>query len=289
MQGLHRTGFGFVEIGSVTPEPQAGNELPRVFRLNEDAGLINRYGFNSEGHEVIYSRVKLENDKEKRAIIGVNLGKNKLSPVAAEDYVAGVKKFGKVADYLVINVSSPNTPGLRGLQQRAELENLISLVVEARNSLNVTKLPPLLLKIAPDLSQEEKIDIANVVLQDKCRVDGIIVCNTTISRPSDLKSECKNETGGLSGQPLKDISTRCIGDFYRLTGGRIPIIGVGGVASGQDAYEKILAGASLIQLYTSFAFQGPPVVRRIKRELDEILRSNGYQNIAEAVGKSSTK
>nr|CAG4637134.1 EOG090X08P9 [Ceriodaphnia reticulata]SVE73024.1 EOG090X08P9 [Ceriodaphnia reticulata] len=289
IQGLHRTGFGFVEIGSVTPEPQEGNTSPRVFRLNEDAGLINRYGFNSEGHEAVYGRVKLESEKQERAVIGVNLGKNKLTPVAAEDYVAGVKKFGEIADYLVINVSSPNTPGLRGLQQKAELENLITLVVEARNNLSVSKLPPLLLKIAPDLSQEEKKDIADVVLKDKCRVDGIIVCNTTISRPSDLKSECKSEAGGLSGQPLKDISTRCIRDFYRLTGGRIPIIGVGGVASGQDAYEKILAGASLVQLYTSFAFQGPPVVRRIKRELDEILRSNGYQSIAEAVGKSSTK
>lgn len=156
----------------------------------------NRYGFNSEGHEVIYSRVKLENDKEKRAIIGVNLGKNKLSPVAAEDYVAGVKKFGQVADYLVINVSSPNTPGLRGLQQKAELENLISLVVEARNSLNLTKLPPLLLKIAPDLSQEEKKDIANVVLQDK--VCCLFCCDTFIPVWYNLTLSCSVALMGLS-------------------------------------------------------------------------------------------
>nr|CAG4651101.1 EOG090X08P9 [Simocephalus serrulatus]SVE94326.1 EOG090X08P9 [Simocephalus serrulatus] len=288
MQGLYRTGFGFVEIGSVTPEAQEGNQKPRVFRLTEDDAIINRYGFNSEGHEAVYSRVKVEGEKQERAIIGVNLGKNKLSTNAVDDYVAGVKKFGEIADYLVINVSSPNTPGLRALQQKAELENLIAPVVEARNNLKISRLPPLLLKIAPDLTEAEKKDIASVVLKEKCRVDGLIVCNTTVSRPSDLKSDLKSETGGLSGQPLKDVSTRCIRDIYRLTRGQIPIVGVGGVASGQDAYEKVLAGASLIQLYTSFAFQGPPVVRRIKRELDELLRLNGYQSVAEAVGKSST-
>nr|SVE73644.1 EOG090X08P9 [Daphnia atkinsoni] len=287
MQGLHKTGFGFVEIGSVTPQPQEGNKKPRVFRLEEDNAIINRYGFNSEGHEAVYNRVRLEGGKQDRAIIGVNLGKNKLSAMGdVKDYVIGVEKFGAIADYLVINISSPNTPGLRGLQQKAELENLISLVLEARNKLRVEKLPPLLVKIAPDLSEEEKKDIASVILKEKCRVDGIIVCNTTTSRPSDLKSPNKNEIGGLSGQPLRDISTRCIGDFYRLTGGQIPIIGVGGVASGQDAYEKILAGASLVQLYSSFALEGPPIVRRIKRELDEILRSKGYLNVTEAIGKS---
>nr|SVE86211.1 EOG090X08P9 [Daphnia similis]SVE86839.1 EOG090X08P9 [Daphnia similis]SVE87465.1 EOG090X08P9 [Daphnia similis]SVE88093.1 EOG090X08P9 [Daphnia similis] len=288
MQGLHRTGFGFVEIGSVTPKPQEGNPKPRVFRLEEDNAIINRYGFNSEGHEAVFNRVRQEKGKQERAIIGVNLGKNKVSAMEdVRDYVIGVEKFGAIADYLVINISSPNTPGLRGLQQKAELENLISSVLEARNKLGTAILPPLLVKIAPDLSEAEKKDVVSVILKDKCRVDGIIVCNTTTSRPSDLKSQCKDEIGGLSGQPLKDISTRCIRDFYRLTNGQIPIIGVGGIASGQDAYEKILAGASLVQLYTSFALQGPPVVRRIKRELDEILRSNGYQNVAEAIGKSS--
>nr|SVE74270.1 EOG090X08P9 [Daphnia barbata] len=288
MQGLHRTGFGFVEIGSVTPQPQEGNQKPRVFRLEEDNAIINRYGFNSDGHEAVYGRVKQEGEKQDRAIIGVNLGKNKISSMGdAENYVIGVEKFGAIADYLVINISSPNTPGLRGLQQKAELENLISLVLEARNKLVTAKLPPLLVKIAPDLSEDEKKDIASVILKEKCRVDGIIVCNTTTRRPFDLKSQCKNEIGGLSGQPLKDISTQCIRDFYRLTKGQIPIIGVGGVASGQDAYEKITAGATLVQLYTSFAFQGPPVVRRIKRELDEILRSKGYENVAEAIGKSA--
>nr|CAG4641815.1 EOG090X08P9 [Eurycercus lamellatus] len=286
MQGLHRTGFGFVEIGSVTPQPQEGNSKPRVFRLIEDEAIINRYGFNSEGHEVVLERVKAEIKKEDRAIIGVNLGKNKLSSSAVEDYVAGVKKFGPVADYLVINVSSPNTPGLRALQQKSELEDLIGHVVEARNKLELAKRPPLLLKVAPDLNDQEKEDIASVVLQERCRVDGIIVTNTTVSRPANLRSRHKEEVGGLSGLPLKDMSTQCVRDFYRLTGGRIPIIGVGGVASGQDAFDKIQAGASLVQLYSSFAFQGPPVVRRIKRELDDLLKLHGYRNVAEAVGKS---
>nr|SVE71767.1 EOG090X08P9 [Daphnia similis] len=241
-----------------------------------------------EGHEAVFHRVRQEKEKQERAIIGVNLGKNKESAMEdVRDYVSGVEKFGAIADYLVINISSPNTPRLRGLHKKAELENLISHVLEARNKLGTANLPPLLVKIAPDLSEDEKKDVASVILKEKCRVDGIIVCNTTTSRPFDLKSQCKDEIGGLSGQPLKDLSTRCIRDFYRLTNGQIPIIGVGGISSGQDAYEKILAGASLVQLYTSFALQGPPVVRRIKRELDEILRSNGYQNVAEAIGKSS--
>jgi dihydroorotate dehydrogenase len=188
MQGLHRTGFGFVEIGSVTPEPQEGNPKPRVFRLEEDNAIVNRYlflnvaiffsmilkvfsiryGFNSEGHEAVYSRVKLEGQKQERAIIGVNLGKNKLSSMGdVADYVDGVKKFGAIADYLVINVSSPNTVGLRGLQQKAELENLISCVLEARNKLSIPKLPPLLLKVAPDLNEDEKKDIATVILKEQ--------------------------------------------------------------------------------------------------------------------------
>lgn len=240
----------------------------------------------------MFVRVKAESQKTDRAIIGVNLGKNKLSTSAEEDYVAGVRKFGPVADYLVINISSPNTPGLRSLQGKVALEELIGRVVEARNSLGLEKRPPLLLKVAPDLSEQEKKDIATVILKEKvakrcssflglfynplsiskCRVDGIIVCNTTVARPAGLKSSHKEETGGLSGQPLKDISTQCVKDFYRLTHGRIPIIGVGGVSSGQDAFEKIQAGASLVQLYSSFALEGPPVVRRIKRELDDILR-----------------
>nr|CAG4650270.1 EOG090X08P9 [Sida crystallina] len=287
MQGLYRTGFGFVEIGSVTPQPQPGNPKPRVFRLTEDSAVINRYGFNSQGHAAVLERVKEEINRQDRGLIGVNLGKNKTSENAAEDYVAGVQQFGLLADYLVINVSSPNTPGLRSLQNKDELEKLISKVVEARNSLDRLPRPPLLLKIAPDLTDEEKKDIVDVISSEKCRIDGLIVSNTTVSRPEHLISRNCSETGGLSGQPLKDMSTQCVRDMYRLTQGRVPIIGVGGIASGQDAFEKFQAGASLVQLYTAMTLEGPPVVRRIKRELDDILRSHGYSNVAEARGRSA--
>nr|CAG4638549.1 EOG090X08P9 [Cyclestheria hislopi] len=287
IKGLQQVGFGFVEIGSVTPLPQPGNSKPRVFRLDEDKAIINRYGFNSEGHSVVYDRVKKEFEKTCRPIVGVNLGKNKSSENAIDDYVKGVNTFGNVADYLVINISSPNTPGLRTLQRRNELETLISKVLLARNNLNLSKRPPLLLKIAPDLSQDEMKDIAAVILQENCRVDGIIISNTTISRPDSLQSPLKNEIGGLSGEPLKDISTQCVKQMYQLTQGKIPIIGVGGISNGQDAYDKIKAGASLVQLYTGFAYHGPPVVRKIKQELDSIIKSQGYNNIKEAVGKGA--
>nr|CAG4640983.1 EOG090X08P9 [Eulimnadia texana] len=284
VHGLHKMGFGFVEIGSVTPLPQPGNEKPRVFRLTEDSAVINRYGFNSEGHAIVHERLSKALQMVERPIVGVNLGKNKLSEDPVGDYVEGVKKFGAIADYLVINVSSPNTPGLRSMQKKQELESLISKVLETRNQLGIPKLPPLLLKIAPDLTDEEKRDIASVVLQKNCRVDGLVVSNTTTSRPEGLRSRGRDEAGGLSGEPLKELSTNCIRDMYKLTAGKVPIIGVGGIASGRDALEKIQAGASLVQFYTSFVFQGPPVVRKIKRELDELLRANGFNSVSEAVG-----
>ena len=206
MQGLHRTGFGFVEIGSVTPLPQSGNPPPRVFRLKEDEAVVNRYGFNSEGHAAVYEKVAREAKRADRAVVGVNLGRNKTSDSAAADYVAGVEKFGEVADYLVINVSSPNTPGLRSLQQRGELKELITKVLAARDRL--PKRTPLLLKIAPDLDDAEKQGIADVILDDECRIDGLIVCNTTVARPQGLKSPLGAESGGLSGRPLRDVSTQ---------------------------------------------------------------------------------
>nr|CAG4651945.1 EOG090X08P9 [Triops cancriformis] len=282
-EGLFDVGFGFVEVGSVTPEPQSGNPRPRVFRLLEDHAIINRYGFNSEGHDVVHNRVKLRRGRELQGILGVNLGKNKTSEDARVDYVKGVEKFGDVADYLVINVSSPNTPGLRLLQNAKELKSLILSVMQARNSSTSSK-PPVLLKIAPDLPEEDKRDIAQIACSKECRVDGLIVTNTTISRPLTLQSSCKSEVGGLSGEPLKDLSTHTIRDMYRLTNGEIPIIGVGGVSSGADAYEKVRAGASLVQLYTAFAFYGPPVVEKIKKELAELLRRDGFSSVAEAVG-----
>ncbi|ETN66131.1 dihydroorotate dehydrogenase [Anopheles darlingi] len=286
--GLHRIGFGFVEIGSVTPEPQPGNPRPRIFRLNEDKSIVNRYGFNSEGHDVVFERLR-ETQKHlesaNRAVLGINLGKNKLSQNAVQDYVQGIRRFGALADYLVINVSSPNTPGLRTMQSKNTLQTLLTEVLRARDSLPESDRRPVLLKLAPDLSDEDLKEIVDVVQLKACAVDGLIVSNTTIDRPPSLKSANKGQLGGLSGPPLKQRSTLMIAKVYKLTGGKIPIIGVGGIFTGEDAFEKIEAGASAVQLYTSFIFHGPPVVNKIKLELDRLLEQNGYANVQEAVGK----
>lgn len=225
------------------------------------------------------------------AIIGVNLGKNKESTDSSNDYVLGVEKFAPVADYLVINISSPNTPGLRDLQHQNHLKQLLSNVIEKRNSLTATgqRHVPILLKLAPDLTNDEVNQIAKVIKQKGCSVDGIIISNTTVERPSSLVSDKKNEIGGLSGLPLTDRSTELIGEMYRITGGKIPIIGVGGIFSGRDAFDKILAGASVVQIYSSFVYHGPPIVSKIKKELDCLLKENGYGNVAEAVGKGVKK
>ena len=218
VEGLANIGFGFIEVGSVTPRPQPGNPKPRVFRLKEDEAVINRYGFNSEGHEA--ARINISNSKKTDAILGINLGKNKTSQDAVDDYVQGVKTLGPLADYLVINVSSPNTPGLRKLQGKQELEVLISQAIEARNQYLIDRKPPILVKIAPDLAPQDKIDIADLIMNNpKCKIDGLIISNTTISRPNSLKSSVKNETGGLSGKPLKNLSTQTISDMYKLTQG----------------------------------------------------------------------
>lgn len=289
VDGMLCTGFGFVEVGSVTPEPQPGNPKPRLFRLWEDKAVINRFGFNSEGHAVVRERLIHRNsgqhfDDKKSGIIGINLGKNKTSDSPVGDYVKGVEKFGALADYLVINVSSPNTPGLRSMQGKQQLEELVEKVWKERENIESKRKPPLLVKIAPDLTDQDKKDITDVVLKTPGRIDGLIVTNTTITRPESLKSKYKGETGGLSGEPLKDLSTQTVKDMYRLTQGKLPIIGVGGVASGQDAYDKIRAGASLVQLYSALVYQGPPVVSRIKRELGELLEKDGFSNVSEAVG-----
>lgn len=277
--GAQQWGFGFVEVGSVTPLPQPGNPRPRVFRLTEDLAVVNRYGFNSMGHERVRSSLK-SSRAAWRGPVGVNLGRNKTSVDVAADYVAGVQCFSDLADYLVVNVSSPNTPGLRTLQRRQHLEDLLCKVLEARD--DQSRRLPVLVKIAPDLSDEEKADIAAVVTRTK--VDGLIVCNTTVSRPSGLRSEHQTQVGGLSGRPLRDLSTQTIADFYRLTKGSIPIVGVGGVFSGEDAYAKIRAGASAIQLYSALIYNGPPVVRTVKAELADLLRKDGYARIQDAVG-----
>ncbi|MGD1877147.1 MAG: quinone-dependent dihydroorotate dehydrogenase [Kiloniellaceae bacterium] len=279
MPAMLGLGLGFVEVGSVTPRPQPGNPKPRIFRLPDDAAVINRLGFNNGGLEAARRRLEAFRKKGPAAgPVGVNLGKNKDTADAASDYVLGAAALGPLADYLVINVSSPNTPGLRALQGRGELEDLLGRVLAALPD----PAPPLLVKIAPDLTDEDKADIAAVALS--MGVSGLIATNTTIARPEGLQGAARGEAGGLSGRPLFGPSTAVLGDLYRLTEGNIPLIGVGGVASGTEAYRKIRAGASLVQLYTGLVYGGPALVPRIKRELARLLREDGFDSVAAAVG-----
>ncbi|XP_022174457.1 dihydroorotate dehydrogenase (quinone), mitochondrial [Myzus persicae] len=284
-KALKDVGFGFVEVGSITPLPQPGNEKPRVFRLLDSQAIINRYGFNSDGHNVVFERLKkLKHHQNFDGIVGVNLGKNKESESAVDDYVKGIEKFASVADYFVINISSPNTPGLRNLQKKKDLMSLLSNVIEARNQVCQERKIPLLLKIAPDLTDQDKKDIADVINDKKCKVDGLIISNTTIKRSGVYDNPNALEPGGLSGKPLQEESTKLILEFYKLTNGKVPIIGVGGVFNGQDAYAKIKAGASLIQIYTSFIYNGPSVIVNIKKELECLLREDKYNSISDAIG-----
>ena len=276
-----RWGFGFVEIGTVTPRPQDGNPRPRLFRLPRDQAVINRMGFNNQGLDVVGARLAR---RRRVGTVGVNLGKNRDSADAAADYCRGVAALGPFADYLVINISSPNTPGLRDLQRRSEAAVLIAAVMRARNALP-GRHPPALLKIAPDLTRQEVEDLAEVALTSA--IDGVIVCNTTTARPAELKSADAPEPGGLSGVPLFEPSTRLLAEMYRLTRGTVPLVGVGGIASGADAYAKIRAGASLVQLYTALVYQGPALVGRIKQELAALLRRDGFSSVREAVGSGN--
>jgi dihydroorotate dehydrogenase len=278
-------GFGFVEAGTVTPKPQPGNPKPRLFRLDEDAAVINRLGFNSGGVEAFAKRLAARLARPHApGIVGANVGKNRDTVDGAADYVAGIEAVAELADYLVCNISSPNTPGLRALQAKAPIEDLLKRVLAARDrSAPGPKKPPLLAKVGPDLTEDQLRDIAEVALATG--VDGLIVGNTTIERPASLKSPEKTEAGGLSGAPLLEPSTACLAALYRLTKGRIPLIGCGGVASGADAYAKIRAGASLVQVYSALVFEGPGLANRIKRELAARLRGDGFQRVADAVGR----
>lgn len=287
VDGLYKMGFGFVEIGSVTPKPQEGNPRPRVFRLPEDQAVINRYGFNSHGLSVVEHRLRARQQTQARLTegglpLGINLGKNKTSVDAAADYAEGVRVLGPLADYLVVNVSSPNTAGLRSLQGKDALRHLLIKVLQERDALKGAHKPALLVKIAPDLTAQDKEDIASVVRE--LGIDGLIVTNTTVSRPASLQGALRSETGGLSGRPLRDLSTQTIREMYALTQGRVPIIGVGGVSSGQDALDKIQAGACLVQLYTALTYWGPPVVGRVKRELEALLKDQGFPSVTDAIG-----
>jgi dihydroorotate dehydrogenase len=273
-------GFGFVEVGTVTPRPQAGNPKPRLFRLSEDQAVINRMGFNNEGHTAVLER--LRHRRGKPGILGVNIGANKDSADRVADYVAGINAFSDVASYFAINISSPNTPGLRNLQSLEELRPLLKRLNEARQTQK--RQVPMLLKIAPDLEPDEMQAIAECCMNSA--VDGVIISNTTTSKPQ-LQSPHAKETGGLSGAPLFDLSTRQLARFYSLTKGKIPLIGVGGISNAEQAWSKICAGASLLQLYSALVFQGPELVQEILHGLSRKLAGKKFAKLGDAIGNSA--
>jgi dihydroorotate dehydrogenase len=268
-------GFGFVEVGTLTPLPQQGNPKPRLFRLPEDRAVINRMGFNNGGQEAALSRLA---KRTRRGIVGVNVGANKDAADRIADYATGVRRMAPVADYLTINISSPNTPGLRALQEAAALDALLAGVIEARGEQG----PPVFLKVAPDLDPADIDAIAKVVVDRK--VDALIVANTTVSRPP-LRSRHAQEQGGLSGAPLKDLALQRLKDFRAATGGQVPLIAAGGIASAEDAYARIRAGASLVQLYSALVYEGPGLARRIAKGLVPLLARDGFAGVADAVGR----
>lgn len=269
-------GFGFVEVGTVTPRAQAGNAKPRLFRLSRDRAVINRMGFNNDGHAVVAARLHA---RTRHGIVGVNIGANKTSDDRTGDYVAGIKAFHALADYLTVNISSPNTPGLRGLQSRAQLSGLLQRLNEARAQLGSTT--PMLLKIAPDLIDDELYDICEVCSGGA--VDGLIISNTTLARDG-LHSAHANEQGGLSGQPLFELSTRILAKAARATQGKLPLVGVGGISDAAQAYEKIRAGASLVQLYTAMVYKGPGLANCISRDLAKLLAKHNFTSVSDAIG-----
>ena len=279
--GLMRLGFGFVEIGTVTINPQFGNKKPRIFRLLEDKAIINRLGFNNIGAEKVLQNIEKYDSANGPGLLGVNLGKNLDSKELIEDYLKLLKIFNRKASYITLNVSSPNTPGLRELEQKDNLDKLVKKIslFKRKNSVNI----PVFLKIDPDISKNQLSDISDIVLSS--RIDGVIISNTSIQRSNELISKHASEKGGISGLPIKETSNKLLKDFYILTNGKIPLIGVGGISNGKDAYERILNGASLIQLYTSLIYKGPSIVNKIKEELVYLLKRDNYKSLDQAVGK----
>lgn len=271
--GLARLGFGFVECGSVTPRAQPGNPRPRLFRLSEDRAVINRMGFNNEGLEAFAARLAR---RPAGTVVGANLGANKDTEDKAADYVAGLKRLKGLADYVTVNVSSPNTPGLRDLQGRAAMDDLLGRLAEARAG----DPTPVFLKIAPDLTAAEIGLIVEAALDHG--VDALIVANTTLDRPESLRSRHRNEAGGLSGAPLKPRARAALRAAAEAAGGRLPLIAVGGIDSGAEAYDRLRAGASAVQIYSALVFEGPGLIGRIKRDLAARLRADGFSTAAEA-------
>lgn len=270
--------FGFVEVGTVTKNPQYGNKKPRIFRLMQDQGVINRLGFNNKGIDYFLkqiSKAKLDN-----CIFGINIGRNSTSKDQISDYIDLIKIVYGKSNYITLNISSPNTPNLRNLHNKQELSDFLQAITFTRKSIDSSESIPIILKISPDIDQQTQENIAELTLEYK--IDGLIVSNTTVSR-DNLHSH-QSEAGGLSGKPLFKLSTKLLGNMYKFTKGKILLIGCGGVSSGADAYEKIKAGASLVQLYTALIYNGPQVVNKINLELAELVRKDGFKNISEAIG-----
>lgn len=282
-------GFGFAEVGTLTPRAQSGNDRPRLFRLVEDRAVINRMGFNNDGQEAAAARIKALRSSGPVPLIGINIGANKDSTAegrAAQDYVRGVKHMAALADYLTVNISSPNTPGLRALQDKGALDALLAAVMAARESARGSAggndAPPVFLKVAPDLEPADIDDI--VALAHQHRLDALIVSNTTISRPADLRSSHAKESGGLSGAPLCVLSRQRLKDFVTAGSGTIPLVSVGGIASAEEAYARIRAGASLVQIYSAMVYEGPMLASRINSGLKRLLARDGFARLADAVG-----
>lgn len=281
-----KLGFGFTELGTVTPKPQDGNPQPRIFRAPGQGAVINRMGFPGQGMAAVKAR--LERGREHRktppgGLVGINIGINRDQENPAEDYRLLVRELGPLADYLAVNISSPNTPGLRDLQRPEHLPALLAAITQERDALETG--PPLLLKLAPDLEDSHISALCAAIRAS--RIDGLILTNTTLSRPGGLPPAFAQETGGLSGRPLKSLTAAIIRRFYQELEGRLPIIGAGGIASGRDAYEHIRAGASLVQLYTGMIYEGPDIARKIHRELSALLKRDGYAHLSEAVGQDA--
>ena len=289
---MHHFGYGFSELGTLTPLPQAGNPTPRLFRLAEDRAVINRMGFNNGGQEA--AKKRLARMPRAGRVIGINIGANKDSTDRIADYVTGVRNMAPLADYLTVNISSPNTPGLRALQDRKALDELLSAVMEARDADRTpgpasaashrSAVPPIFLKIAPDLEPADIDDIAQCVTDHK--VDALIISNTTITRPP-LRSRYAGEAGGLSGAPLHDLALERLKNFRAALGARVPLIGAGGISNAEQAYARIRAGASLVQLYSAMVYEGPWLAARINKGLVKMLRRDGFSSISDAIGTNA--
>ena len=274
---LFNLGFGFVEVGTITPKPQFGNPKPRVFRLEEDEALINRLGFNNSGSEQISKRIKENN---KKGFLGINIGPNKDSTNRVDDYLICFRKFYNLADYITINISSPNTENLRDFHNQDELNSLIDKLKNEKKELNSNI--PLAIKVSPDLNDDQINEVSKIIMEQEIGI--IIVSNTTDKNRENLKNINKLEKGGLSGKPIEKISNEAISKFYKILKDKTKIIGVGGVSNGKDAFEKITSGATLVQLYTGMVYRGPRIASKISNELIDLLKNKGFKNVSEAIG-----